>query len=108
MNNILNDTSNKVTLDISIDSKLYDEIKNYYNFNHIDNIKMEIEHLIEIGFNIERFGSKPFSKFKHNQTETQDDKSEAPRQDTTTENAVESEKSVETKTRKRSVRIIKN
>ena len=44
-----------------INDKLFQEIKQYCELNNIDDIEKEINRLLRIGFNIERFGNSPFS-----------------------------------------------
>ena len=44
-----------------INNKLYQEIKEYCELNNIEDINKEINRLLRIGFNIEKYGTSPFS-----------------------------------------------
>ena len=44
-----------------INDKLYQEIKEYCELNNIEDIDKEINRLLRIGFNIEKYGVSPFS-----------------------------------------------
>ena len=44
-----------------INDKLYQEIKEYCELNNIEDIDKEINRLLRIGFNIEKYGTSPFS-----------------------------------------------
>lgn len=44
-----------------INNKLYQEIKEYCELNNIEDINKEINRLLRIGFNIEKYGVSPFS-----------------------------------------------
>lgn len=45
---------------MDINKKLLKEIENYCNFNNIENIEEEINNMLRVGFNVIRFGTKPF------------------------------------------------
>ena len=44
-----------------INNKLLEEIKEYCELNNIEDIDKEINRLLRIGFNIEKYGVSPFS-----------------------------------------------
>ena len=80
-----------------IDEKLYKEIKEYCIFNNIENIEKEINRLLKIGFNYERYGNSPFYK-KQNIEENDIE---------VVEKRVEKQEEIKEKPKKK-VRIIKN
>lgn len=43
-----------------IDEKLFNEIKEYCVINNINDIEKEINKLLRIGFNYEKYGNSPF------------------------------------------------
>lgn len=45
-----------------INDKLYNEIVQYCKINQIDDIKNEINTILQIGFNVIRFGASPFQQ----------------------------------------------
>ena len=49
---------------MDINDKLLKEIENYCNFNNIENIEEEINNMLRVGFNIIRYGTKPFDNNK--------------------------------------------
>ena len=49
-----------------INDKLYQEIKEYCELNNIEDINKEINRLLRIGFNIEKYGTSPFSFIPEN------------------------------------------
>jgi hypothetical protein len=49
-----------------INDKLYQEIKEYCELNNIEDIDKEINRLLRIGFNIEKYGTSPFSFIPEN------------------------------------------
>lgn len=80
-----------------IDEKLYKEIKEYCIFNNIENVEKEINRLLKIGFNYERYGNSPFYK-KQNIEENDIE---------VVEKRVEKQEEIKEKPKKK-VRIIKN
>lgn len=44
-----------------INNKLMEEIKQYCELNNIEDLDKEINRLLRIGFNIEKYGTSPFS-----------------------------------------------
>lgn len=44
-----------------INNKLLEEIKQYCELNNIENIEKEVNRLLRIGFNIEKYGTSPFN-----------------------------------------------
>lgn len=44
-----------------IKEKLYNDILNYCKINNIDDIDAEINNILQIGFNVVRFGMTPFN-----------------------------------------------
>ena len=46
---------------MEINKRLLKEITDYCAFNNIENIEEEINRLLRIGFNIQRFGQTPFT-----------------------------------------------
>lgn len=43
-----------------IDKKLYKEIEEYCILNNIENVENEINRLLRMGFNYEKYGNSPF------------------------------------------------
>ena len=80
-----------------IDEKLYKEIKEYCILNNIENVEKEINRLLKIGFNYEKYGNSPFYK-KQNIEENNIE---------VVEERVEKQEEIKEKPKKR-VRIIKN
>lgn len=80
-----------------IDEKLYKEIKEYCMFNNIENVEKEINRLLRIGFNYEKYGNSPFYK-KQNIEENDIE---------VVEKRVEKQEEIKEKPKKK-VRIIKN
>ena len=80
-----------------IDEKLYKEIKEYCILNNIENVEKEINRLLKIGFNYEKYGNSPFYK-KQNIEENDIE---------IVEERVEKQEEIKEKPKKR-VRIIKN
>lgn len=80
-----------------IDEKLYKEIKEYCILNNIENVEKEINRLLKIGFNYEKYGNSPFYK-KQNIEENDIE---------VVEERVEKQEEIKEKPKKR-VRIIKN
>ena len=48
-----------------INNKLMEEIKQYCELNNIEDLDKEINRLLRIGFNIEKYGTSPFSFVQH-------------------------------------------
>lgn len=48
---------------IHIPKKLYNEIKEYCEFNNLDDITKEIVNYIQTGFNLVKYGNSPFLSF---------------------------------------------
>ena len=48
-----------------INNKLMEEIKQYCELNNIEDLNKEINRLLRIGFNIEKYGTSPFSFVQH-------------------------------------------
>lgn len=58
---------------INIPESLYISIVEYCDFNNHSNYEEEIIRLLKIGFNVDKFGATPFSKFnvnKHTEEDT--------------------------------------
>lgn len=49
---------------MEINKKLLKEIEEYCSFNNIENIENEINNILRLGFNVIRFGTKPFESPK--------------------------------------------
>lgn len=86
-----------------INDKLFQEIKQYCEINNIVDIKAEINRLLRIGFNIEKYGTSPFSFLQENKIKELI--KEQPIEDA--EEKVYENKKEEVKPKKR-IRIIKN
>lgn len=52
-----------------INNKLLKEIEEYCKYNNIDNIELEINRILRIGFNIIRFGVSPFKPYEEESKE---------------------------------------
>ena len=53
---------------MNIDAKLLDSISQYCALNDIGDIEKEVNRLLQIGFNVERYGNSPFDKLKQSET----------------------------------------
>ena len=101
------------SIKIDIDENLYNEIVQYCKLNNIKNVKKEISRFALIGFNIDRYGEKPFAKFhkvenlKNTTVQNEETHADTPTK-TVDEGDNESKEVKVPKTIKRSVRIIKN
>lgn len=51
-------------MEITIDDKIFKDISDYCEFNKISDVVTEINRILKVGFNIEKYGNIPFSKFK--------------------------------------------
>lgn len=80
-----------------IDEKLYKEIKEYCILNNIENVEKEINRLLKIGFNYEKYGNSPFYKKQNNEENDIE----------VVEERVEKQEEIKEKPKKR-IRIIKN
>jgi len=97
-------------MNFSINDKLYNNILEYCKLNHIEDIESEINRLIEIGFNVDKYGNKPFVKFQSENTVKDEAKNniEGTKPEKIDESSIQSEEEKQQKNRKRTVRIIKN
>lgn len=97
-------------MNFSINDKLYNNILEYCKLNHIEDIESEINKLIEIGFNVDKYGNKPFVKFQQENAVADETKNniEETKSETIDESSIQSEEDKQPKNRKRTVRIIKN
>jgi hypothetical protein len=80
-----------------INNKLYQEIKEYCELNNIEDINKEINRLLRIGFNIEKYGVSPFSFVQTEKMKEYIDK-----------NPIKENIKKEEETPKKRIRIIKN
>ena len=80
-----------------INIKLMEEIKQYCELNNIEDLDKEINRLLRIGFNIEKYGTSPFSFVQHEKIKEYID-----------ENPIKENINKVEETPKRKIRIIKN
>ena len=103
-----------------IDNKLYKEIEKYCKLNNIEDVHQEINQILQIGFNIVRFGVSPFQRgvpseqleqVEKNGTEVPPKKvrkAKIPKKKDEDGTEVEKKENVITEIPKKKVRIIKN
>ena len=80
-----------------INNKLLEEIKEYCELNNIEDIDKEINRLLRIGFNIEKYGVSPFSFVQTEKMKEYID-----------ENPIKENINKVEETQKKKIRIIKN
>lgn len=51
-------------MNININNILYNNIIKYCEYNKINNIEEEFNRLLQIGFNVDKYGTSPFAKYE--------------------------------------------
>jgi hypothetical protein len=56
-----------------VDEKLYDEIAEYCRLNGMDDVDAELNRMLRVGFNVERFGTAPVRRHMEPQPSAKED-----------------------------------
>jgi len=92
---------------INVNDKIYEKIKEYCEYNKIDDIESEVSRILEVGLSIDKYGAVPFIKFKPTKPPIVETTIKNEETDKVTEKTVEHQDEEKPKKPTRRVHIIK-